>query len=239
VGASPSVVRAGLMGALTIGGLLLGRDYDGLLGLETSALLMTVYQPRVLWDIGFELSFVATLGLIIVAQPLQEWSLVKNWPPLLKEGLLITISAEIMTLPLAAFYFHQVSFVSLLSNVMAVPALEAIMATGLVAVAVGWLFGGWLPLLAVLFGYLAWIFLTYLITAVEFFAALPFASTSLPAFHPLWLFYYYSLLSLFLWARRDPQKRWRSLLLQGSGLPLLCGAMALLATLVWVAVLIL
>jgi competence protein ComEC len=236
VGASPSVVRAGLMGAFTIGGLLLGRDYEGLLGLEASALIMTAFQPRVLWDIGFELSFVATLGLIIIARPLQEWSLVKNWPPLLKEGLLITISAEMMTLPLAAFYFHQVSFVSLASNIMAVPALEAIMATGLVAVVVGWIFGGWLPLLAVLFGYLAWIFLAYLITAVEFFGALPFAATSLPAFHPLWLFYYYSILGLVLWVWRDPQKRWR--LLHTSGSPLVYGGTALVAVVVWAAVLL-
>lgn len=239
VGASPSVVRAGLMGAFAIGGLLSGRERDGLIGLEASALIMTLYQPRVLWDIGFELSFLATLGLILIARPLQEWKIVKDWPPLLKEGLLITIAAEIMVLPLAAFYFHQVSFVSLAANLMAVPALEAIMATGLVAVAAGWLFGWWLPLLGFGFGYIAWIFLAYLIAAVEFFASLPFASASLPPFHPIWLFYYYLTLGVILWVWRDPHKRGQSLLARASASPLIYGGTALLAVVVWAAVLFL
>lgn len=238
VGASPSVVRAGLMGGLAIGGILLGREYEGLLGLEASALLMTLFQPRVLWDIGFQLSFVATLGLIIIARPLQEWKPVKNWPPFLKEGLLITFAAEIMTLPLAAFYFHQISFVSLATNIIAVPALEAIMATGLVAMAAGWLFGGWLPLLALGFGYLAWIFLAYLIAVVEFFAGLPFAWASLPSFHPLWLFYYYVLLGLIIWALRDAKNRGYSLLARISASPVLFGGMALAASGIWLLVLL-
>ena len=239
VGASPSVVRAGLMGALSIGGILLGREYEGLLGLEASALLMTAFQPRVLWDVGFELSFLATLGLIIIARPMQDWKPVKNWPPILKEGLLITLAAELMVLPLAAFYFHQISFVSLAANLAAVPALEAIMATGLVAIAAGWLFGDWLPLVASGAGYLVWAFLAYMIAVVEFFGSLPFASVSLPAFHPLWLFYYYLLLSLGLWVWRDPQKRGRRLLMQASTSPLAYAGLASLTVLIWAAVLLL
>ncbi len=239
VGASPAVVRAGLMGALTIGGLLLGRDYEGLLGLEASALIMTAFQPRVLWDIGFELSFVATLGLIIIARPLQEWRFVKEWSPVLKEGLLITIAAELMVLPLATFYFHQISFVSLATNLAAVPALEAIMATGLVVLAVSGVFGGWLPLLASGFGYLAWLFLAYLIGVVEFFAALPFASTMLPAFHPIWLVYYYALLGLIIWLCRDQQKRGRQLLAWASASPLIYGGVTATAVMVWLGVLLL
>lgn len=237
VGASPAVTRAGLMGALALIGVLAGREYEGLLGLEASALLMTLYQPRVLMDIGWQLSFVATLGLIVIAQPLQDWKPVKSWPPVLKEGLLITFAAEIMTVPLAAYYFHQISFVSLAANVIAVPALEAIMATGLVAVAVGWLFGGWLPLVATVVCFPVWLFLAYLIAAVEFFAGLPFAWASLPPFHPLWLFYYYAALGAFIWFARDSAKRGYSLLSRASSSPVIYGGMAALAGGIWLAVL--
>lgn len=237
VGASASVVRAGLMGALSLGGLLLGREYAALLGLEASALIMSLFQPRVIWDVGFELSFLATLGLIIIARPLEDWKFVAKWPPLLKEGLLITIAAEIMVLPLAAFYFHQISFVSLLANVFAVPALEAIMAVGLIAAGFGWIFGGWLPILAVGAGAIVWIFLVYLIGTVEFFASLPFASTMLPTFSPIWLFYYYALLGLLIWLARDSQKRWQLLLNRAATSPLAYGGLVGIAALIWLLIL--
>jgi competence protein ComEC len=215
---------------------LFGRDYEGLLGLEASALIMTLFQPRVLYDVGFQLSFLATLGLIIIARPLQEWCYVKDWLPILKEGLIITLAAELMILPLVAFYFHQVSFVSLTANLLAVPALEGIMATGLFALGMGWIFGWWLPVIAQITGYSVSIFLTYLIATVEFFANLPFASATLPAFHPIWIFYYYLLLGLILWLLRDPQKRGRTLLARASSSPLVWGGTASLAVLVWLAV---
>ncbi len=233
VGANPSVLRAGLMGALAIGGLLLGRDYEGLLGLEASAFLMTLYQPRVLWDIGFELSFIATLGLIIIGRPLERWERLKGWWPVIKEGLIITLAAEIMVTPLAAFYFHQISFVSLITNLLAVPALEAIMATGLLAVGAGWLFGVWLPWLAALFGYLVWVFLAYLISTVQFFGSLPFAAAVLPSFHPVWLFYYYFLLGLVIWIFQHRAKTWDFLKTRAANSPLALAGVASLVGLVW------
>ncbi len=211
VGPSPSVLRAGLMGAMAIGGLLLGREYSGLLGLAGSAFLMTLWQPAVLMDIGFELSFMATLGLVILARPWQAKT--RHWPMIFQEGIILTVAAELLTLPLVAFYFHQLSLVSVLTNLLTLPAVALIMATGGVAVVMGTIFGGWLPVpfIGQIFGGLAWLGLAYMLAAVKFCANLPFAFLDLTAFHPVWIFLYYGLLGLAVWwwrsGRTQPSAR--------------------------------
>ncbi len=197
VGAGPSVLRAGLMGGLATLGWLLGREYSALAGLAGSAFLMTLWQPTVFWDIGFELSFVATLGLVLLARPWQART--RNWLPLVRDGLIVTVAAEIFTLPLVMFYFHQLSLVSLLTNLLVLPVLPFIMALGALAVLAGAIFNGWLPLAGQAFGGLVWFFLTFMLVAVKLCAGLPFSTLAWPAFHPVWLLLYYSGLSLVIW----------------------------------------
>jgi competence protein ComEC len=236
VGASPSVVRAGIMGVLVIVGWLLGREYAALSGLCGAALLMTAFNPNTLWDIGFQLSFMATLGLIVIARPLQNIAFVKNLPPFVQEGLMLTIAAEIMTLPLTIFYFQKLSLVSLAANLLAVPVLPLIMLTGALLLGAGWLFG-WLAWLVAGFGWAAWVFTAYMVGVVKWFAALPFASATLPPLHPIWLIYFYGGLGLFIWYKQDQQKRLRKWLEEHAAKPLVIGGIVLVNLLVWVTVL--
>jgi competence protein ComEC len=220
------------MGAFAIVGLLLGREYAALFGLWGTALVMTLISPQVLYDIGFELSFMATLGLILIANPLQNLPQFKNWPAFLKEGLLMGFAAEAMTLPLSIFYFKQISLVSLPTSLLTLPALPIIMATGALVVGGGWVFSWWLPGLVSVLGWLSWLFLAYMIAVVDLFASLPFASVSLNAIHPIWLVVYYGLLAFILTYARSEKFRLRVSTLPPS--PITFGLMGFSAVGIWV-----
>lgn len=192
VGLSPAVIRAGLMGGMALIGMLAGREYSGYAGLALAALVISVWQPAVVWDIGFQLSFAATLGILLLAAPLQ--TRLKKLPPFLAETLAVTLAAQALTLPLLIFYFETVSTVSVLTNLLVVPIIPVIMAFGLLTAALGWI-----PFVGQGVAGLTWLFLSYILTCATFCAGLPFASLQVGKFHPVWLLVYYVLLGLAFW----------------------------------------
>nr|MBP8949911.1 ComEC/Rec2 family competence protein [Promineifilum sp.] len=136
VGASASVVRAALMGITYLVGLrLMGRPTLALAGLFTAAFLMTLWNPLTLWDVGFQLSLSATLGLLLFGQPwtrrLRRGTAVL--PPavrrpatqLLGEGVVITLAAQVLTVPLLIYHFGALSLASLPANFLVLPAQPA------------------------------------------------------------------------------------------------------------------
>jgi competence protein ComEC len=207
VGASPGVIRAGVMGSFAVVGLLLGREYIALYGLAGTALLATLFSPAIFYDIGFQLSCVATLGLLLVAHPLlaQPWAY--KLPPIYREGVIVSFSAELFVLPLSIYYFKQASLLSIPTGVFALPALTFVMAAGGLLIAGGWLFGAWLPVVVKGLGWVAWLPTTYMIEVVNFFAGIPFASFTIPAIQPIWLVCYYVALGLILLLMRTPRYR--------------------------------
>ncbi len=187
VGASPSVVRAAIMGALYAVARQFGRDYDAGISLAVAAWLMTLFNPLWLWDVGFQLSFVALLGLVYIAPTIAR---ALRRLPFLGEALAVTLAAQLVTEPLILMYFGQVSLISPLANVLIEPALPLIMLSGAIAT----------PLLLALrpLGLIAaggcWVFLAFMIYGVEWFASLPFAALQLPPINGWWLLpYYYTL----------------------------------------------
>ncbi|MEZ4539891.1 MAG: DNA internalization-related competence protein ComEC/Rec2 [Chloroflexota bacterium] len=188
VGASASVVRAAVMGiSYLIGRRLLGRPTLAIAGLFTAAFLMTLSDPNTLWDVGFQLSFAATLGLMLYAG---SWSrgfarrVLPLLPPrvggrvtaLVSEVLLVTLAAQVLTLPLILYHFGRLSLAGLPANILVLPAQTAVMATGGLTLAVGLLW----PSAGQVVGLLAWPFLHYTISAIQLLAQLPFASIPLP-----------------------------------------------------------
>ncbi len=203
VGASPAVVRAAVMGGLALMALQLGRRSFAMASLAASAILMTAVDPDVLLDVGFQLSFAATLGLVLYADPLRrsfEGWLQTRWAlaPERASGLaqpvgeyfLFTLAAQVTTLPLMVVYFNRLSLVSLLANPAILPAQPAVMVLGGAATLAGsvWLPAGRLLALA------AWPFAAYTIRMVSWFAHLPAASLGLPHLSPLWALAFYGLL---------------------------------------------
>ncbi|RME37982.1 MAG: ComEC family competence protein, partial [Thermoflexia bacterium] len=163
VGASASVVRAAIMGILYLLGRRLGRPTYVPASLAAAAIGMTLWNPLVLWDVGFQLSFAATLGLVLYVDRLERGALrlltlmaseedARRALGFLSDALLVTLAAQIATLPLTLYYFRRLSLVSLLTNVLVLPAQPGVMVWGGLATLAGML---WLPLGEVL-GWVAW-----------------------------------------------------------------------------------
>ncbi len=215
VGASASVVRAVIMGIVFLWAMQVGRQGVALNTLFLTALGMTAYNPMWLWDVGFQLSFVATLGLILYAAPLQKtveawlktfrgWETLKVSPKpamnVLSDALLVTLAAQVTTTPLLAFYFEQLSLVSLLTNVLVLPAQPGLMVSGGLALLAGLV---WIPLGQIV-GWLAWLFLAWTTGVVEWTARISGASVPLDNIGIGWIVGYYALLAAVTWWLRQP-----------------------------------
>ncbi|MBI2864520.1 MAG: ComEC/Rec2 family competence protein [Chloroflexi bacterium] len=204
-GASPSVLRAAVMGVLVIVAYRLGRQNVVLNALAVSAAGLVLAQPFWLWDASFQLSFLSTIGLIFLARPLAaalleaasrtgvlSIPLLGKAAGLLAESVAITLAATIYTLPLAAFSFHQISLVTLVANLFAVPSLPPIIAVSAAIAAVGLIY---LPL-AQLVAYASWPIIAYLVGVVGLFAGVPGAAVAQPPFSPALVWGCYGLLAV-------------------------------------------
>jgi len=262
VGASAAVVRAAIMGCLYVIATHYGRQTEALTSLMAAATLMTALNPQTLWDLGFQLSFAATLGLILYTPLLESWferllsrmlspGTAKQAVEVLNEAFIITLAAQITTLPIIVYNFRQLSLVTLLSNFLILSVQPGVMLWGGLATIAGLI---WLPLGQVL-GWVAWLFLTYTIRAVEITASFPYASLNLGHVSPSLVCLYYGLLAgATLVARQEPSRLkslWRRLTarlslgpeLRPRGSPksdrlstkVLIAGLAIAAILVWVA----
>lgn len=202
VGASAAVVRAAIMGSLYVVAIHYGRQSDALNSLMAAAILMTALNPFTLWDLGFQLSFAATLGLVLYTPVVQGWferglrrvlseGATKKVISLLNEALIVTLAAQITTLPIIVYKFRTLSLVTLLTNLLILPAQPGVMLWGGVATIAGLL---WQPLGQAL-GWVAWLFLTYTIVIVELTARLPYASLDVGRVSLGLLCLYYGLLA--------------------------------------------
>ena len=180
VGADAAVVRAAIMGGFSLIAVQIGRRQHGLNSLAIVAALMALLDPHVLWDVGFQLSFAATLGLVLYAQPLQDWFVrlaSKHMPQNtaqklaqpVGEYILFTLAAQVTTLPILAFHFQRLSLSSVLVNPLILPAQPPLMILGGIALLLSMVF---LPLGRILAPF-AWVFAGYTIRVVEAFAPLP------------------------------------------------------------------
>ncbi len=196
VGAGASVVRACIMGLIALLAFASNRRRHALTSLLIAAVLMTAYQPEILLhDISFQLSFLATLGLIILSPLLEEHLL---WIPksfALRDSILLSLSAEIMTLPVILLNFHMLSLVSPLSNILiAGPVIPATMLMGAVSTALGFISMS----LAKLIGVFGQVLLSYVLVVIHFTASLPFSSVTIPYFSLSLFILYFLILSIIM-----------------------------------------
>jgi competence protein ComEC len=210
VGAEASVVRSAVMGTLSLGAWLVGRQQHGYHPLALTAAGMAFADPNVIWDVGFQLSFAATLGLVLYADPLSgafqrvasRWVTEERAEAISKpvgEFLLFTFAAQVTTLPLIAYYFSRISWVSFLANPVILPVQPPIMALGGVSVILGMI---WFPL-GKLMSLFAWPFMLFTIRAVEAFANRTTGAWVLGEFDMGWLAVYFVVLLgvTFFWER--------------------------------------
>jgi len=136
-GAGPSILRAGVMGALSLLATLAGRRASRLYGLAVAAVVTLALDPRLGADVGWQLSFVAVLGILVLAAPLRaavaSWVGFGSWRGAFAEGVAMTIAATLSTAPLIAFHFGEVSTTTLAANLLALPAVAPAMWLGMLA----------------------------------------------------------------------------------------------------------
>jgi competence protein ComEC len=136
-GGGPSIVRAGVMGALTLLATFAGRRASRLYTLAIAAIVTLAIDPRIGADIGWQLSFAAVLGILAIARPLRG-AIVSRFGSggprgALAEGAAVTVAATLATAPLIVFHFGELSTVSLFANLLALPAVAPAMWLGMLS----------------------------------------------------------------------------------------------------------
>ncbi len=238
-GAEPSVVRAAIMGSIAVFGAAIGRQQSGLTSLTFTAAVLALFQPLILLDVGFQLSFAATLGLVLFAGPWQqalEAKLLQFWPAQrsrtaaawIGEYLLVTLAAQLLTLPIVAYQFHRVSIISLIANPLALPVQPLLMIMGGLSALAG-------MVLTWAGQALAWLTLplaAYTIKIASFFGSFGVASIDVKPFPPAYLLLYYAVVALIVsnWSKISS---WRQYLKPGLAL----GLTALAVSALWMQVL--
>ncbi|MEG3858528.1 ComEC/Rec2 family competence protein [Microcoleus sp. herbarium12] len=137
-GFEASICRAALMGFGTLFALILSREVKPLGLLLIAATILLLVNPLWIWDLGFQLSFLATLGLVVTAPPLMaklDWM-----PPAIASILVVPIAASVWVLPLLLYVFSVVSPYSILVNIIAAPLLWILSIGGMVSALGGLIF---------------------------------------------------------------------------------------------------
>lgn len=134
-GAGPSIQRAGVMGAVGVLATLGGRRASRLYALALAAVVTLAVDPSVASDVGWQLSFAAVLGILLLASQLRHAIAARlgegPWRRALAEGMAVTIAATLATAPLIAYHFETLSTTTLAANVAAMPAVAPAMWLGM------------------------------------------------------------------------------------------------------------
>ncbi len=193
VGVEPPVVRASIMGTIALVGLLLGRKTVALWCLVLGGIVMVLVRPDWIQSISFQLSFGATLGIILFGSTPPEKQHEMNSSHLassssllstdisnnnvmkyLYEELRISISAQLFTLPLIFWYFRQISLVAPLANILISWTIIPIMILSALSIGIGlvhWESG-------FVFSWLLFPLLSWLVLVVESLDTIPYSSIS-------------------------------------------------------------
>lgn len=183
-GAEASAVRSGIMGGILLLSQYFGRMQISLRAIVFAAALMLLQNPLLLTrDVGFQLSFLATFG-IITAFPLFRRILHKVPETFgLRDIIAMNFAAQLFTLPVLVYNFGYVSFVGILANILVLPIVPLLLGLGFLLLVAGSLWS----VLGMLLSFPVVLLTKYLILVMELFAQVPFATIALRS-GSLWLF---------------------------------------------------
>ena len=214
-GLRPSVLRASAMFGLLLIARALERDTDVVNILGVAALLILCFSPQSLFDVGFQLSFAATLAIVTLHRPIlrlfphplrdqNTW-----WGKWIALPIGVSLAAQIGTAPIIALYFNKLALASVFANLAVVPMIGAVVSLGLLAAT----FGPWLPWIATLLNATNWLLLQALIRTVRAISGIPHASIPMPAPSLLFLLPYFGVLILIVIGGRSVRARKAALFL--------------------------
>ena len=188
IGFPSSGVRAAIMGVLVLIAAIYGRVSHVYGTIFFTAAIMLMLNPLLLrYDVGFQLSFLATLGIISV-YPLIEGTFVQKKTAFgIVDVLLLTASAQLFVIPIIAYHFHTVSLVSLLANVLVLPIIPLTMLFVFLTVIASFVF---YPV-ALFFGWMSYFLLQYEIGVVSSLAKISWGSMTVDNISTWWFVVYY------------------------------------------------
>lgn len=191
VGWGSTAARAVLMALIILFARVTGRVYAGVSALFVAAAIMLAWNPFILaYDPSFQLSFLATFGILTFTPFLENGRILSRLPRFLREITAATLSTQAWVLPLLIYQMGQVSLVALMVNMLTLPIMPAVMLFGFLSGFLGLV----APLIGAAFGFVAHALLSYAVVVVSIFEAVPFAVASVGLI-PLPV-----LVSLYAWA---------------------------------------
>ena len=203
VGLPASAVRAAIMGSLAMLAQIIGRPGDTLRIVVIAAAAMVLQNPLILrFDIGFQLSFLAVLGMIIFARPIErKLFIIPEKPAFLRQSLAVAIAAQVFTLPLIVYNFGYVSSYGLFANVLAEPLVPFITIYGFVLAILGAIspVPGWILFFPI------WMALSYLLVITNLFSQLPGAKVNFEI-NFFWLALSYAILAVIAHRAKEREK---------------------------------
>jgi len=208
-GLPPSGVRAGIMGGIYLLSQKVGRQTMGSRLITLAAAVMLLINPLLLsYDVGFQLSFLAVLGLIYLEPFLRLMikKLIKQPKGNVAENFIgiisTTFAAQIFTLPIMVYNFGNISFVSPVTNLLILPIVYWLMVFGFLTSIIGIFsnFLGWILSIP------CWFLLAYFMWVIDFFSQ-PWASKIMPAIHWIWLVISYSAIFIAVWFLNKKYRR--------------------------------
>ena len=200
IGLPPSAVRAAVMGGMVLLAIKVGRLNNSLNAIVFAAAAMLVINPNLLrHSAGFQLSFAAVLGIIYLFPILEKYSkkIIKNNTGVyrfIRSIILITLSAQIATLPILISSFENLSLSSILANILILPLVPVIILGGFLVMAAGSVS----LFLGQVLSWPIWMAVTYQMKVIEYLAGFSWSAVAIKNF-PTWAFgIYYFLLAVFL-----------------------------------------
>jgi competence protein ComEC len=207
-GFSPSMTRAGLVSVIGLAAWYYGRVIHPLVLLSFAAALTVIYNPAYIWgDVGWYLSFAAFAGVLILGPLFHHYFWGKNkQPSILREVLVATIAAQLITMPIVIYVFGYYSVYALLANVLVVPLIPLTMLLTFVSGVVGLL----LPNVAAWFGIPVNLILEYMKAVINWLANLPGARNEITFGMPVVIISYLGIAAIAVYIWRATRHNFRT-----------------------------
>ncbi len=177
IGLQPSAIRAGIIASLIIFSQLINRPWLSINLVIYAAAIMLLANPYLLrWNLSFQLSFLASLGIVCLSPKIKNYL-----EPFLGKGeaanlLAVTLSAQIFVFPFLIYNFGRISLISPLSNLLVIPVLPLLMAFSFAFIFFSFVSSS----IAFIISIFLWLFVKYVVTAINFFSSFPLGAVNFP-----------------------------------------------------------
>jgi len=196
VGGGATVVRSCFMSGVALSADLIRRDYNVVRALGFAGLLMLIQNPNILLhDPSFQLSFLATLGLILLAKPLEDRLIFIPKKFSLRGTIATTFATQIFVSPFILYMMGQISIIGVVVNILVLPFIPITMLFVFLTGAIGFVSLS----LSQVVGWVAHLLLSYELFMVENFARLPYAAAYVPQFSIWWVVGFYAIFPMIYW----------------------------------------